>query len=79
VLSPDGTRLTINGEFVAGFRSPKQIDALRKLVAAFHSGTRLRAAELTPHGNLSRLFGKAKWELLRHHLRSEGGLWSFEV
>ena len=79
VLSPDGTRLTINGEFVARFRSQMQIDALRKLVAAFHSRTRLRAAELTPHGNLSRLLGKEKWALLRPHLRSKGGLWGFEA
>ncbi|MDI3307828.1 MAG: hypothetical protein QJR07_12070 [Acetobacteraceae bacterium] len=78
VLSPDGTKLSINGGDPILFRSEAQKDAIRKLVDAFYAGTRLRARDLTHHHSLQTFFGKAKWSRLAPFLKSDGGLWGFE-
>ena len=77
-LSPDGTRLSINGGDPILFRSEAQKEAIQKLVDAYHAGTRLRARELTHQPNLQTFFGKAKWARLSPYLKTEGGLWGFE-
>lgn len=79
VLSPDGTRLTILGGEPILFKSPIQIAAIRKLVDAHRAGTRVRVSDITDLGSPQRLFGHAKWALLKPHLRSENGLWGFDV
>ncbi|GGG46423.1 hypothetical protein GCM10010964_37260 [Caldovatus sediminis] len=78
VLSPDGTRLSINGGDPILFRSEAQKEAIGKLVDAFYAGTRLRARDLTHHHSLQTFFGKAKWTRLAPFLKSKGGLWGFE-
>lgn len=77
-LSPDGTRLSINGGDPILFRSEAQKEAIQKLVDAYHAGTRLRARELTHQPSLQTFFGKAKWARLSPYLKTEGGLWGFE-
>ncbi|GIX10697.1 hypothetical protein FHS88_000709 [Roseomonas alkaliterrae] len=78
VLSPDGTKLSINDGDPILFRSEAQKEAIRKLVDAFYAGTRLRARDLTHHHSLQTFFGKAKWSRLAPFLKSDGGLWGFE-
>lgn len=78
VLSPDGTKLSINGGAPILFRSEAQREAVKKLVDAFYAGTRLRARELTQHHSLQTFFGKEKWSRLAAYLKSDGGLWGFE-
>jgi hypothetical protein len=77
-LSPDGTTLEINGRTIS-FRSKRQIEAIRHLVAAHDQGTRVRAADVTSLGSLNRLFGAKKWETLSLNLKSDGQTWGFEV
>lgn len=77
-LSPDRTKLSINGGDPILFRSEAQKDAIQKLVDAYHAGTRLRASELTHQPSLQTFFGKAKWARLSPFLKSQGGLWGFE-
>lgn len=78
VLSPDGTKLSINGGDPILFRSEAQIEVIRQLVDAFYAGTRLRARDLTHHHSLQTFFGKAKWARLAPFLKTDGGLWGFE-
>lgn len=77
-LSPDRTKLSINGGDPIPFRSEAQKEAIQKLVDAYHAGTRLRARELTHQPSLQTFFGKAKWARLSRYLKTEGGLWGFE-
>ena len=79
VLSADGTRLRINGGPVIAFKSPLQIAAIRRLVAAYQAGELVPVIELTEHGNPSRLFGAKKWAELSPYLKSTNGLWGFEL
>jgi hypothetical protein len=79
MLSPDGTRLATNGGTHISFRPGDQLDAIRKLVAAYDRGERLRASDLTHHGSLQRLFGAKKWKCLQPYLQSADGLWWFEA
>jgi hypothetical protein len=76
-LSDDGTRLVINGIEMT-FRSSRQIDAIKKLVGAYHSGQRVRARELTEWGAPERLFGRKRWQQLSPYLKSKDGTWGFE-
>jgi hypothetical protein len=77
-LSPDGTTLEINGRTIS-FRSQRQIEAIRRLVAAYDQGTRVRAAHVTSLGSLNRLFGIKRWQILSLYLKSDGRTWGFEV
>lgn len=77
-LSPDRTKLSINGGDPILFRSEAQKEAIQKLVDAYRAGTRLRARELTHQPSLQTFFGKAKWARLSPFLKTEGGLWGFE-
>jgi hypothetical protein len=78
VLSPDGTKLSINGGDPIHFRSDAQREVIKQLVDAFYAGTRLRARELTHQPSLQTFFGKAKWARLSPFLKTDGGLWGFE-
>ena len=77
VLSDDGSQLVINGGEPIPFRSRNQIAAIRRLVAAYYAGKRLRAADLTDR-SLQTMCGHAKWALLSPYLKSVNGLWGFE-
>ena len=81
-LSPDGTRLTINGSVVICFRSAKHIKIIRMLVSYHEGGKRVRAEELLTEacsgvGSLQRVFGTKKWNELAPYLKSHSGLWGF--
>jgi hypothetical protein len=76
-LSEDGTTLLINGTETI-FKAQRHIDAIRKLVAAYHAGQRLRATDLTPHGGLEKLFGKKRWQEISVYIKSRSGRWGFE-
>jgi hypothetical protein len=78
-LSEDGGTLEILGCEPIHFRSEKQIEVIRKLIAARKSGKRFRAVDLTSQGTLRRLFGEEKWALLSPHLSSANGRWGFDV
>ncbi len=83
-LSPDGTRLTINGSVVIHFRSSKQIEIIRTLVARHKEGKGVRAEELLTNagssvGSLQRAFGTEKWKTLSSYLKSRNGIWGFET
>ncbi len=83
-LSPDGTRLTINGSVVINFRSSKQIEIIRMLVARHKEGKGVRAEELlttagSSVGSLQRAFGTEKWKTLSPYLKSRSGIWGFET
>lgn len=82
-LSPDGTRLTINGSVVIHFRSAKHIEIIRALDASHKEGKGARAEELLTKagsgvGSLQRAFGTKKWKELSLYLKSHNGLWRFE-
>lgn len=77
-LSPDGTHLVIHGGDPLVFRSESHIAAVRKLVAAYRAGRRLRAAEVTGGTSLNQFFGAKQWKRLSPHLKTEGGRWGFE-
>lgn len=77
-LSPDGTRLRINGGDVIPFKSDRHIAAIRKLVAAYGAGERVPIGDLTDLGALNRLFGSEKWKLLSPYLKGHKGRWGFE-
>jgi len=78
-LSPDGTRLRIHGGEPIVFRSDDHIQAIRKLVDAFHAGRRVPIRELTDHGTLHRHFGGVKWNLLKPYVSSVKGAWGFDL
>ncbi len=77
-LSLDGRQLRINGGEPIVFRSDRQIDAISRLVSAYHAGKRLRIREITDARTLNILFGGAKWKLLSPNLKSADGLWGLE-
>jgi hypothetical protein len=77
-LSADGTTLVINGGAPMVFKSRAQIAALRKLVAAYYGGQRIRAADLTSLRALNRLFGPERWKQLSTYIKSKDGGWGFE-
>jgi hypothetical protein len=76
VLSPDGSRLTINGIVEFHFRQGEAREAIRKLVAARRAGRRLPIGDLAPHGSMRRLFGP-RWSALKRHVTAVDGLWGF--
>jgi hypothetical protein len=83
-LSPDGTRLTINGDIVIPFRSPKHIGIIRTLVTCHKEGKGIRAEDLLTKagsgvGSLQRAFGAKKWKELSPYLKSRNGLWGFAL
>ena len=77
-LSPDGTRLIINGQVEFRFRSDQHIEAIRRLVDAYRSGVGLRAGDLSPYRTLDRLFGGKRWAELRPFLHFDGALWRLQ-
>ena len=83
-LSPDGTRLTINGNVSVDFKTNIQIAIIRKLVAGHKEGKRFTVRDLLTEGSsgstgLRRAFGSKKWSILQPHLKSHNGLWGFEL
>jgi hypothetical protein len=79
VLSPDGTHLTINGSIQVEFKTEPMINAIRHLVAAFHSNKRVPIRELTDLGSPARLFGAKRWAELQPYIKSVNGLWGFTL
>lgn len=79
VLSPDGTHLTINGSVQVEFKTEPMINAIRHLVAAFHSGKRVPIRQLTDLGSPARLFGTKRWAVLKPYITSVNGLWGFTL
>jgi hypothetical protein len=83
-LSPDGRRLVINGDTTIDFKSKVHIAIIRQLVAGYYAGKRFRATELLEDAGsrvitLRRAFGAKKWALLESYLKSENGLWAFDI
>jgi hypothetical protein len=83
-LSPDGRRLVINGDTTIDFKSKVHIAIIRQLVAGYYEGKRFRASELVEDAGsrvttLRRAFGAKKWALLKSYLKSENGLWAFDI
>jgi hypothetical protein len=83
-LSPDGRTLVINGSDTVDFKSDAQVAIIRRLVDGFHAGERFRAIELLSNaksgvGSLRRAFGTKKWAMLGKHLKSQDGLWGFDL
>lgn len=83
-LSPDGRRLTINGMVTIDFKTEIQIKLIRKLVGGHREGKRFSVQELLTEGgsgsaSLPRAFGKKKWATLKPYLKSQNGLWAFEL
>jgi hypothetical protein len=83
-LSPDARRLVINGITTIDFKSDVHIAIIRHLVDGFHAGKRFRAIELLSNaksgvGSLRRAFGTKKWAMLGKHLKSQDGLWGFDL
>ncbi len=82
-LSPDGTRLTINGSVVIDFKTDIHIAIIRKLVEGFKEGNRFGARALLDHAHsnaktLRQAFGGDRWATLEPYLKSEEGLWGLE-
>jgi hypothetical protein len=53
-------------------------------VAGYYEGKRLLASELLEDAGsrvttLRRAFGAKKWALLKSYLKSENGLWAFDI
>ena len=83
-LSPDGTKLTINGTIIIDFKSDIHIAIIRKLVAGHKDGKRFAVRDLLAAGHsgsagLRRAFGAKKWAALSPYLKSRNGLWGFEL
>jgi hypothetical protein len=83
-LSPDGRRLVINGSITIAFKSDIHITIIRRLVAGHREGKRFRAGELLDDAysgvtTLRRAFGAKKWALLEPFLKSQNGLWAFDL
>lgn len=83
-LSPDGRQLVINGDVAISFKTDIQIALIRKLVTAYRQGKRFAAREILDDAHsgvttLQRAFGSEKWALLKPYLKSQDGLWGFEL
>ena len=83
-LSPDGRRLVINGTVTLDFGSEVQIAIIRRLVGGHRDGTRWRARELLGDAGsgvatLARALGSKKWAQLKPYLKSQSGLWGFDL
>jgi hypothetical protein len=83
-LSPDGRRLVINGTVSIDFKSHGHIAIIGHLVVGYREGKRFQARELLEEANLGvttlrRVFGAKKWALLEPYLKSQNGLWGFDL
>ena len=83
-LSPSGQQLVINGNVTINFKSDIHIAIVRKLVQGFKDGKRFGARELLDHAQssantLRQAFGSQRWAKLEPWLKSENGLWGFEL
>ena len=83
-LSPSGQQLVINGNVTINFKSDIHIAVARKLVQGFKDGRRFGARELLDHAQssvktLRQAFGPQRWAELEPWLKSENGLWGFEL
>lgn len=83
-LSPDGRTLAIDGRVVATFKSPGQIEIMRKLVAGYREGKRFSFSELRGSASpgskaLRQVFGNTKWARLSPFLKFEDDTWGFEL
>jgi hypothetical protein len=83
-LSPSGQQLIINGTITIEFKSDIHIAIIRKLVQGFKDGKRFGARSLLDGTKstataLHQAFGKRRWLELEPYLKSQNGLWGFEL
>ena len=83
-LSPSGQQLIINGTVTIDFKADIHITIIRKLVQGFKDGKRLGARDLLDQAQsnamtLRQAFGKQRWRELEPYLKSQNGLWGFEM
>lgn len=83
-LSPDGRQLIINGTITLDFVSKRHIAIIRQLVGGHRDGKRWRAGEILHDAGsgvttLARAFGGKKWAQLRPYIKSQNGLWGFDL
>lgn len=83
-LSPSGQQLTIHGNVTIGFKSDIHVAIVRRLVEGHKEGKRYGARELLDHAHssaktLRQAFGAQRWAELEPYLKSENGLWGFEL
>jgi hypothetical protein len=83
-LSPDGRLLTIHGNVTVRFKSDIHVTIIRRLVEGYREGKRYSARELLDHAHssaklLRQAFGEQRWAELEPYLKSENGLWGFEL
>jgi hypothetical protein len=82
-LSPDGRRLVINGVEMT-FTSDMHVAIVRLIVAASSAGQRVRARDVlakvdSAATTFRQAFGPKKWAELKPYLRSQNGLWRFDL
>ena len=83
-LSPSGQRLVINGNVTINFKSDIQVTIVRQLAQGFKDGKRFGARELLDHAQsgaktLRQAFGAQRWAELEPYLKSQNGLWGFDL
>ncbi len=83
-LSASGQQLIINGTVTIAFKADIHITIIRKLVQGFNDGKRFGARELLDEAQsnataLRQAFGKQRWLQLEPYLKSQNGLWGFEL
>jgi len=83
-LSASGQRLIINGIVTIDFKAVIHITIVRKLVQGFKDGKRFGARELLDEAQssattLRQAFGTQRWRELEPYLKSQNGLWGFEL
>lgn len=83
-LSASGQQLIINGTITIAFKSDIHIAIIRKLVQGFKDGKRFSARSLLDGTKstataLHQAFGKQRWLQLEPYLKTQNGLWGFEL
>jgi len=83
-LSASGQQLIINGTVTIDFKADIHITIVRKLVQGFKDGKRFGARDLLDEAQssattLRQAFGKQRWRELEPYLKSQNGLWGFEL
>lgn len=82
-LSPDGRRLVINGVEMT-VTSEMHVAIVQLIVAAHRAGQRVRARDVlakvdSAATTFRQAFGPKKWAELKPYLKSQNGLWGFDL
>lgn len=83
-LSPDGKLLIVHGAVEINFVSDRHVAIIRLVVAAHEEGRRVRARDVLNKANSAattfrQAFGAKKWAELKPYLKSQNGLWGFDL